>query len=616
MHIPDGYLSPATCGVMYVAAAPFWYIAARRVRQTLTGRTVPTLALFAAFSFVLMMFNIPLPGGTTGHAVGGTLLAIVLGPWAAVLGISVVLLIQALFFADGGLMAFGANCFNIAIVLPLVGYFVYKVIASNSTAASPRRLAAVVIASYTGLVAAAFMTAIEFGVQPHFFHAADGTPLYCPYNLGQAIPAMMGGHLLLAGPIEALATGLVFAFLQRTRSSLIEADAPAQKEGKVWLLWGALALVALATPIGLLASGTAWGEWGIEELKDLGLGAIPGGLERFTEWWPAPIPDYGLPRMGAIIGYILSAFIGMALVAVFLWFIGRAAVHRSSKSPKTQTLSLNRSHRMGGKDILSKNIAGITGALESVMSSEDLCRAPGLLQGLDTRVKLASLVLFIIVIGFVHSLPILAGLLVLILALALLSKLKLGLFLKRILIFIPIFTLIIAVPALFITQGEPLATLGKLTITEQGARTAGLLVLRVTDCLSFGMLLILTTRWNNILAALRWFRVPSLFVTALGMTYRYIFLLLHTANSMFLARRSRTLGSLSGGENRRWLGQALGTTMSKSHHLSEEVYLAMLSRGYRDDGLVLDRAGLRLRDLLWAALSLALTAILLWSNYL
>ena len=106
---------------MYVASAPFWYVAVRRVRQALTGRTVPTLALLAAFSFVLMMFNIPLPGGTTGHAVGGTLLAIALGPWAAVIGISVVLLIQALFFGDGGLMAFGANCFNMAIVLPLVG---------------------------------------------------------------------------------------------------------------------------------------------------------------------------------------------------------------------------------------------------------------------------------------------------------------------------------------------------------------------------------------------------------------------------------------------------------------------------------------------------------------
>ena len=107
---------------------PFGYVAVQRVRKVLTHRTVPALAMFSAFSFILMMFNVPLPGGTTGHAVGGTLVAIVLGPWAAVLSVSVVLAIQALLFGDGGLTSFGANCFNMAVVLPMVGYFIYKVI--------------------------------------------------------------------------------------------------------------------------------------------------------------------------------------------------------------------------------------------------------------------------------------------------------------------------------------------------------------------------------------------------------------------------------------------------------------------------------------------------------
>ena len=155
----------------------------------------------------------------------------------------------------------------------------------------------------------------------------------------------------------------------------------------------------------------------------------------------------------------------------------------------------------------------------------------------------------------------------------------------------------------------------KVIITEQGAHTAELLVLRVTDSLSFGILLVLTTRWTEILAALRWFRIPSLFVAVLGMTYRYIFLLLHTANSMFQVRRSRTLGTFSGRENRRWLGQALGTTMAKSQQLSEEVYLAMLSRGYRDEGLALNSLTLRRRDFLWVAFVLAIASMLLWSNW-
>ena len=106
MHIPDGYLSPATCAAMYAGAAPFWYVALRRVRRLLHARIVPLLSVFAAFSFVIMMFNLPLPGGTTGHAVGMGIAAIVLGPWASMLAISMALAIQAIFFGDGGITAY------------------------------------------------------------------------------------------------------------------------------------------------------------------------------------------------------------------------------------------------------------------------------------------------------------------------------------------------------------------------------------------------------------------------------------------------------------------------------------------------------------------------------
>ena len=337
MHIPDGYLSPATCGTMYVVSVPFWYLAVQRIRKVFTQRTVPVLALFAAFAFVLMMFNVPLPGGTTGHAVGGTLLAIVLGPWAAVLGISVVLGIQALFFGDGGLITFGANCFNMAIILPFAGYFVYKIIAVNSEATSPRRLIGAVLGSYLGIIISSLVAGIELGVQPALFHAIDGTPLYAPYGLSVSIPTMVIGHLAIAGPVEAIVTGGIFAYLQRTHSSLIKADTPAKKEGKIWLLWGALGVAALATPIGLLASGTAWGEWGIDELKNLGLGFIPQGIQEFAGWWPAPLPDYGFPRMGAVIGYILSAFIGIILIVGLLWFVGRWLSRRNPSKPEAKT---------------------------------------------------------------------------------------------------------------------------------------------------------------------------------------------------------------------------------------------------------------------------------------
>ncbi|KPV51648.1 nickel transporter, partial [Kouleothrix aurantiaca] len=169
MHIPDGYLSPATCATLYVAAAPFWYIALQRVKRLLSTRLVPLLSLFAAFSFVIMMFNLPLPGGTTGHAVGMGIASIVLGPWASMLAVSVALLIQALFFGDGGITAFGANCFNMAIVGSLVAYWVYRAIAGRTAINSPRRVVAGAVAGYVAIHVAALLAAIEFGLQPMLF---------------------------------------------------------------------------------------------------------------------------------------------------------------------------------------------------------------------------------------------------------------------------------------------------------------------------------------------------------------------------------------------------------------------------------------------------------------
>src|SRR6185436_4448379 len=227
MHIPDGYLSPSTCATLYVAAAPFWYIALQRVRRLLNTRLVPLLSVFSAFSFVIMMFNLPLPGGTTGHAVGMGIAAIVLGPWASMLAISVALLIQALFFGDGGITALGANCFNMAIVGSLVAYWVYRAIAGRSALTAQRRVVAAALAGYASINVAALLAAIEFGVQPLLFKDASGAPLYAPYPLSIAIPAMLIGHLTVAGAAELIVTAGVVAYLQRSDPALLRQTAPA-----------------------------------------------------------------------------------------------------------------------------------------------------------------------------------------------------------------------------------------------------------------------------------------------------------------------------------------------------------------------------------------------------
>ena len=232
MHIPEGYLGPHTWGASYAVMVPIWVAAGRVVQRTLSARRVPLLAIGAAFSFVIMMFNIPIPGGSTGHATGAPLVAMLLGPWAAVLAISVVLVVQALLFGDGGITAIGANCFNIAFVLSFASYAVYRLIAVRAPAASRRRIVAAGIGAYVGINVAAITTAIMFGIQPVLAHSPDGRPLYCPYGLGVAVPMMAGEHLLLFGWIEAIITALALAYLARTEPDLV-AGAPApQAEGR------------------------------------------------------------------------------------------------------------------------------------------------------------------------------------------------------------------------------------------------------------------------------------------------------------------------------------------------------------------------------------------------
>ena len=222
MHIPDGYLGPPTCIAGYAAMLPLWAVASRRVTKTLQARQAPLLAISAAFCFVVMMFNVPIPGGTTGHAVGAVLAAILLGPWAACIAVSVALVIQALLFGDGGITALGVNCFNMAFVLPMTGYAVYSLLSGRSKITSGRRVVAAGIAGWVGLVAASVVAGVEFGIQPLLHRTAAGQALYCPYGLKVAVPAMVAGHALFFGWIELAVTALVVKFIQAQEPALLE----------------------------------------------------------------------------------------------------------------------------------------------------------------------------------------------------------------------------------------------------------------------------------------------------------------------------------------------------------------------------------------------------------
>ncbi len=222
MHIPDGYLGPATYGALFGVTAPFWAFASWKLNRTLKARQAPYLALAAAFSFVIMMFNIPVLGGTTGHAAGTALISVLLGPWAAIISVSVALIIQALLFGDGGITAIGANCFNMAVVGALSGSAVYRLLAAGSDVKSRRRLVAGGVAAYFSLNASAFFTALELGIQPLIEVSPAGRPLYAPYPLSVTIPAMMLGHALFFGVVEATVTVLVLRYFQKNEPDMLK----------------------------------------------------------------------------------------------------------------------------------------------------------------------------------------------------------------------------------------------------------------------------------------------------------------------------------------------------------------------------------------------------------
>jgi cobalt/nickel transport system permease protein len=204
MHIPDGYLSPQTYVPLFGVSFIFWSVGLKKLKKE------------------LMMFNIPVPGGTSGHAVGAGIIAVLLGPWTAVIAVSVVLIIQALIFGDGGITAIGANCFNIAVAMSFISYWTFNLVKGNSD--TPSRLsAAAFLSGYIGLTVSAILVAVQLGIQPLIAHTPEGQPLYAPYPLSVALPVMALEHLLLFGIVEGVVTVLLFKYFLKNEPELIYA---------------------------------------------------------------------------------------------------------------------------------------------------------------------------------------------------------------------------------------------------------------------------------------------------------------------------------------------------------------------------------------------------------
>jgi cobalt/nickel transport system permease protein len=326
MHIPDGYLSPTTAVTMCVISIPFLVKASGEIKKKFNRSSLPFVGVFGAFSFLIMMFNLPLPGGTTGHAVGSVLTSIVLGPWLSMLSISLALVIQALFFGDGGILALGANIFNMAIAMSLVGYGVFIVFKKLFREKISDAVSAG-LAGYIAINIAALLTGIELGIQPLLFKNAAGRALYFPYPLWVSVPAMLLGHLLIAGFAEAAVASFGYQWMVRQYPVLLHEKKHVAQSNMGNILLGITILIFLA-PMGLLAPGTAWGEWSREELSKMGIGYIPAGFDKWNSLWRAPIPDYDISILhNSTVAYLVSALMGVALIiGIFIgvqWILAR-----------------------------------------------------------------------------------------------------------------------------------------------------------------------------------------------------------------------------------------------------------------------------------------------------
>jgi cobalt/nickel transport system permease protein len=262
------------------------------------------------------------------------------------------------------------------------------------------------------------------------------------------------------------------------------------------------------------------------------------------------------------------------------------------------------------RSFVEKTLSRFTSVLQESIFAEETASQQGWLQRIDPRVKIAGFLLLLLASAFSHSLITILCLYLFSLILAVGSKVFSASFLARIWIFMPFYTALIALPALFLTAGDPVLQIPGLsiTITEQGLKSAGFLILRVATSVSFMLLLVLTTKWPALLKAMRSLGFPKILVFLLMMTYRYLYVLLSTANSLFLGRKSRRVGPEAWKNTRRWMGSISGALLARSFHLSNEVHLAMESRGFRGDPVLMDDFQLKPSDITWM-LTLVLAAI-------
>ena len=284
------------------------------------------------------------------------------------------------------------------------------------------------------------------------------------------------------------------------------------------------------------------------------------------------------------------------------------------------------------KNFVEKTLLQISSAMEHSIFSEKYASLDGFLQKIDPRIKLITILFLIVVSSFIKKTEILLTIYGLTLFFAYVSKIELKFFIKRVWLFIPIFSGIIALPSIFniVTPGESLITLirfdnpinifglsfTEFSITKPGVSGGILFITRAATSVSLVVLLTLTTKWNELMRSLRTVGIPQIFVLILSMTYQYIFILLRTIQEMYFAKKSRTINSKKQGlkKEQNWIASRIGTVLMKSYKMSDEVHSAMISRGFSGDIKSSEIFKIQNMDIIWIIFSSMFVISILWIN--
>jgi cobalt/nickel transport system permease protein len=546
----------------FIIAIVFWVISFKKIK--LAEHQVPMMGLLTAFFFAAMMINIPLIGPTTAHLLGGAVIGLILGPFAGLISMSIILVMQAFFFADGGLIVLGANVLNIGIIGVFIPCIIFIVLTKLfKPKIGPGLYATIFISAFFGDLLAAIAAGIEVGL----------SPLSTWYGLSVAVPAMALNHSII-GVIEGIVTVILIMTLLKLRPDVLE-KSPIL--GKLFLFKNKetpllknkksnkkTVIIGLATALIFVTLGVFCFSYALEML-DLKAGEL--GLAERPIYDPL-FPDYSFPKLEGqwselLIGVVFTLLLFMVAFAV------------------AKMLSKKRDH----KRRIPHSLRDLMSSAETLVHIEDLSEKKGLMQAINPIAKLVTIAAMIISALFITQISYLLAICLVPIIFAVASHIPLKQLFTRTAL-IPLFMALISIPTLFLTAGDPIwaASIGSvnLAITYEGIARFLVFTVRIWFCVATLSLLILSTGFDKTLNLLSTIKIPSLIIQLFSLTYRYFFVSIHEAQSILIAKEARTY------INRRTLnfkslkdtGNILSSLFIRTYERSERVYLAMKARGF------------------------------------